>query len=155
MKSTCSIAVKNFLPHQDPMLMVDLISHLTPNEVITRFCIKSDNILMHNGRFQEAGLIENAAQTASCILGQHYYAKQKDKTQPKTIGYISVIKTFQILHLPAVDEILETKAKLISQHSLQDVDLCTIKVESFVVDKLVAFGELNLILRNNKQSTSK
>ena len=142
------IPIQHFLPHQEPMLLVDYIYELNAEEVTTHFLIHKEHIFVAENQLQEAGLIENAAQTCSCILGQKFYDTDEDHQHPKAVGYISSIKTFQINSLPQVDEILITKAILISKNSMQDFDMCTLKVESFVHDKLIAFGEINLILRS-------
>ena len=67
LKADNLINIHNFLPHRKPMLMADYILELTPETVITSFDIKPDNIFVFNNEFVEAGLIENAAQTAKTI----------------------------------------------------------------------------------------
>lgn len=67
------INIHHFLPHREPMLMVDFILELTPEKVVTSFEIKPENIFVDNNQFIEAGLIEHSAQTSSSILGQSFF----------------------------------------------------------------------------------
>jgi 3-hydroxymyristoyl/3-hydroxydecanoyl-(acyl carrier protein) dehydratase len=75
------INIHNFFPHREPMLMTDYILELTKEKVITSFEIKEDNIFVHNNEFVEAGLIENAAQTCSSILGQSFFENPEAETK--------------------------------------------------------------------------
>ena len=57
------IEIHEYLPHTEPMLMVDYITSLDREHVKTVFEIKAGNIFVENDVFCESGLIENAAQT--------------------------------------------------------------------------------------------
>ena len=48
------INIHNFLPHREPMLMVDYILELTPEKVVTSFDIKADNILKASSKSDDS-----------------------------------------------------------------------------------------------------
>jgi predicted hotdog family 3-hydroxylacyl-ACP dehydratase len=76
------------------------------DELVTRtyFRIQASNILVENGRFTEAGLVENIAQTAAARAG--YISTRSN--QPVKVGYIGSLKNLEIYHLPKVNDELET-----------------------------------------------
>ena len=88
------IDIKNFLPHRAPMLMVDHIYELSEQNVKTVFEIKEDNLFVENDFFAEVGLIENAAQTCSSIVGQSFFLDDNHELKKgvEVIGFISGIK---------------------------------------------------------------
>lgn len=136
--------IKNYLPHQPPMLMVDTVKQISNEEVLTDFFIKSDNIFVKNGLFTDVGLIENAAQTCSAISGQFYFTEdytQNCSVNPKVLGFISSIKKIQVFQLP--------KAILCSHSQTDQYSICVLKVHVFDEDTLFLEGELNLFLQNN------
>ena len=67
------IEISNFLPHRPPFLMLDKILLLTDEEVSASFLIKEDNLFVEHNYFNEMGLVENAAQTCSSIVGKSYF----------------------------------------------------------------------------------
>ncbi|MEN4759279.1 ABC transporter permease [Chryseobacterium sp. C39-AII1] len=139
------INIHNFLPHREPMLMADYILELTKEKVITSFEIKEDNIFVNNNEFVEAGLIENLAQTCSSILGQSFF--ENPATDTKVIGFITNIKKIEVFALPKVGDTIISKASLISQFE----NICQISCETFVDDKLLIKGEINLFIQEVKQ----
>ena len=142
------IPIHKFLPHLEPMLLVDYICDMTENFVQTHFEISENCLFVENNFLSEVALIENAAQTCSCILGQNYYLDNPNPDQPKAIGFISTIKSFSIFKLPQLKSWLETKASLKSKIQLDDFEMCTISVETFCQNELIAKGEINLILQD-------
>ena len=97
--------IKKYIPQREPMMMVDtLISH-SEETTISAFTIANDNVLVSNGKFTEAGLLENMAQTAA--LGKGYEFVEKGEKPP--LGFIGAVKNFKVFHLPKVNDILETQ----------------------------------------------
>lgn len=128
MNQNLDIHIPLFLPHQKPMLMVDTLESISEKKVCTRFTIHPDNLFVQNGLFQESGLIENAAQTSSCISAITYY--QTVNQRVPLIGFISAIKKLEILALPPVHSAITTEAELLhffhsDNHSLFQI-ACTI-----------------------------
>lgn len=143
--------IKNFLPHQPPMLMVDTVKRITADEVETEFYIAADNIFVQENFFSETGLIENAAQTCSAISGQFYFTEEKPQNctiHPQVLGFISSIKKIQIHQLPRKESIISSKAVLISHSQTDNYAICVLKVSVFNQDTLFLEGELNLFLQN-------
>lgn len=138
------INIHNFLPHREPMLMTDYILELTKEKVITSFEIKKDNIFVHNNEFVEAGLIENAAQTCSSILGQSFFENPEAET--KVIGFITNIKKIEIFTLPKVGDKIISKASLVSQFE----NICQIFCETFNDDELLIRAEITLFIQEVK-----
>lgn len=135
------INIHNFLPHREPMLMVDYILELTPEKVITSFEITSDNIFVYNDHFSEAGLIEHSAQTSSSILGQSFFENPESNT--KVIGFITNIKKIEVFGSPKVGDKIISKASLISKYE----NICQIFCETFLDDELLIRTEISLFIR--------
>lgn len=146
-----SIDIKDYLPHQEPMLMVDEYVDIDNQHVETIFEIKKDNIFVQNNIFLEAGLIENAAQTCSSIVGQSYFIDENNQEikDVVVIGFISTIKSIKIHNLPKVGDTLTTKAVLLSKFITDDYSLCTLSCQTFHKEKLLLEGEINLFLQEN------
>ena len=132
------IDIQHYLPHREPMLMVDSILEIGEGKVVTSFKILENNIFLHNNRFAEIGLIENMAQTCSAIVGQDIF--ENSEAQTRVIGFITNIKKINIFKTIAVNEVIITKAELISQFG----DICNINSKTFHNDELIAEGEINL-----------
>lgn len=147
-----NIAIQNFLPHRAPMLMVDFILELTTEKVITFFEIKTDNVFVQNNTFQEVGLIENAAQTCSAIVGQSFFLDQNEqvKEDVEVIGFISGIKKVSIYQLPNVGETIKTISSLSSRFDTEEYTICTMVCETFQEDVLLFEAEINLFIQEQK-----
>lgn len=145
------IDIKNYLPHQAPMLMVDKFVDIDNQHVETILGIKSDNIFVQNDIFAEAGLIENAAQTCSSIVAQGYFIDENNQEikDVVVIGFISTIKSIKVHSLPKVGDTLTTKAVLLSKFITDDYSLCTMSCKTFHKEKLLLEGEINLFLQEN------
>ena len=135
------INIHHFLPHREPMLMVDYILELTEENVVTSFLIKANNIFVHHDQLIEAGLIENSAQTCSSIVGQSFFEGSDSET--KVIGFITNIKKIEIFSLPKVGDTIISKASFISQYE----NICNIFCESFNNDELLIRAEINLFIQ--------
>lgn len=146
-----TIAIQDYLPHRAPMLMVDLILELSNQEVKTILEIKEDNIFVENNVFAEIGLVENAAQTCSAIVGQSFFLdeNQKVKEGVKVIGFISGMKKVKVYDLAKVGDVLHTNSTLISRFDSEGYCICTMNSESFVGDKLIFEAEMNLFIQEN------
>ena len=118
--------------------MVD--SLLLCDEHITRtsFRINEQNVLVVNGEFTEAGLMENIAQTAAARAG--YIATKTN--EPIAVGYIGAVKNFEIFRLPKVNEELITEIKI--ENQVFDVTIIsgTIKCN----DEVMAVCEMNIFI---------
>ena len=142
------IDIKNFLPHRQPMLMECKTPYLDSESVETHFDITEDCVFTDkNGRFSEAGLIENAAQACSAITGQDFFEDDDlEGKGNKVVGYISAIKKVEIYFLPQTGDTLITKAKLVSRYDTDEMSICTIEASSFTNDDLVVNCILNFMI---------
>lgn len=144
------IDIKNYLPHLQPMLMVDAIEHICLERVLTHFEIKDDCIFIENNCLSASGLIENAAQTCSSISGQHYFDKEpsaESQGNPDVLGFISSIKKITIHKLPEIGTKIQTEANLVTQVQMSEYSICTLKVTAYHLDTLFLEGEMNLFLQ--------
>jgi 3-hydroxymyristoyl/3-hydroxydecanoyl-(acyl carrier protein) dehydratase len=145
------VDIKRYLPHRDPMLMVDLILKMDNENVDTVFEIKEDNIFIQNNFFVEAGLIENMAQTCSSIVAKDYLVDEnnQDIDGVDVVGFISAIKTLKIFSLPKVGDVIITKASLVSKFVSDSYSLCTMKCQTFADQELLLEGEITLFIQEN------
>lgn len=130
------------------MLMVDGMYNVLAESVETSFEIKSDCIFVSDGKLTETGLIENAAQTCSGIVGKSFF--DEDDTEGvsnELIGFISAIKSVQIYELPSLNQTIITKANLVSRFDSDSYSICAIKcvIKSGAV--LLAESEMNLLIK--------
>lgn len=147
-----SINMNDYLPHREPMLMVDKIIEMNSEYVETIFKIREDNIFVQNGFFVEAGLIENAAQTCSSIVAKGFYVDENncDKEEVKVVGFISALKSLKIHALALVGDTIKNRAALVSTFVTDDYILCTMKCETFLGERLILEGEINLFIQETK-----
>jgi predicted hotdog family 3-hydroxylacyl-ACP dehydratase len=150
------IDIQKYLPHREPMLMVDMIVAINDEFVETVFTLKNNNIFIENNIFAEAGLIENAAQTCSSIVAKGFYVDENDQDieDVEVIGFISALKTLKIHSLPHVGDTITTKAVLASTFVTDDYTLCTMKCETFCKEALLLEGEINLFIQQIKSIVS-
>ena len=143
------IDIKSYLPHRAPMLMVDWIVALDHQSVETTFTVHPDNIFVQDGFFAETGLIENAAQTCSSIVGKGYKVDEnnQDKEGVEVMGFISALKVLKIHALPPVGSTINSKSVLVSQFTTDDYTLCTMKCQTYNGAELLLDGEINLFIR--------
>lgn len=144
-----AIDIHSYLPHRAPMLMVDFIVDITAEKAETVFTIKEDNFFLDNGVFCEAGLIENAAQTCSSIVGKSYLVDDQAKDIPNVdvIGFISSIRTVKIHKLPRLGSTITTVAYLISRYDTGGYTTCMVNCKSYCNDELLLEGEINLFIQ--------
>lgn len=102
--------IENYIPQKAPIVMVgELISS---DENATVSCLKIDaaNIFVEDGQLEEAGIIENIAQTAALRMG--YHASQTDSDNQPPVGFIGAISRLKIFNHPNVGEVLSTKVEV-------------------------------------------
>ncbi|HET8737730.1 MAG TPA: ABC transporter permease [Pricia sp.] len=147
-KARYDINIKNFLPHREPMLMATVTSYLDEDSVVTHFEIKKDCIFLDAaGHLSETGLIENAAQASTAIVGQSYFEDDDlEGAGNKLVGYISAIKKAEIFELPEAGELLVTKARLVSRYDTGTMSLCTVTSSTFRNDDLIVDCTFNFLI---------
>lgn len=140
-----NIAIQKYLPHRQPMQMVDTITQISSTDIKTLFLVSGDCIFVKNNYLCESGLIENMAQTCSAVVGQFYFTdSDPDK---RIIGYISAIKTLHINQLPEVLQTVRTEAEQISRYDAEGYSLCGMRCNAYHNDTLLASAEMNLFIK--------
>jgi 3-hydroxyacyl-[acyl-carrier-protein] dehydratase len=130
--------ITQFIPHRDPFVMVDKLLEHSSEHVVSGFWIYPNNVLVTDGFFQEAGIIENMAQTVALHSG---YEAVNKKLPPK-VGFIAAIKDFKLYNLVPVGQELITTTTV--THNMGDILIIRGKSEYLGVS--VASCEMRLFL---------
>ena len=147
------IDISNFLPHRSPFLFLDKILILNDEEVLASFLIKEDNLFVENNYFNEMGLVENAAQTCSSIVGKSYFDDDDTKGEgAKLIGFISAVKKITAFSCPKVGSTIISKAKLASRFDTDNYSVCALECNIFEGSTLLISCEMNLIIKDLKEA---
>ena len=103
--------IRALIPQKAPFVMVGKLLYADETTTRSSFMITDDNVFVKDGVFQEAGLMENIAQTAALRAG--YMAQKDDK--PVETGYIGAVKDFEVFGLPKVGNELTTEISIQNQ----------------------------------------
>ncbi len=145
-----NLANKNFeafLPHRGVMLMVKDLIAIDEETVTSGFPIEAGGVFIENGFMCASGLIENAAQTSTAIVGQGYFLKDDVTGESnKLVGYINAIKKVEIFQLPKVGDYITTKATLLSRFDTDSMCICNIQCGTFIKEKLIVDCTFNFII---------
>lgn len=95
----------DLIPQRPPFLLIDELVSIEDNIITCSFTIPNGHVLVESGKLNEAGLVENIAQTAAA--GNGYAAKENGMNIPD--GFIAGIKNLKIYTLPSVNNKLFTK----------------------------------------------
>jgi predicted hotdog family 3-hydroxylacyl-ACP dehydratase len=104
--------VKTIIPQQTPFVMIDRLVHFDTVFTRTEFEIQPDNMFVEEGKFLEAGLIENIAQTCAARLGYINTVLLKDGVH---LGFIGAMKSLIINKLPEVQSKLDTTIEVVNE----------------------------------------
>lgn len=130
------------------MLMVSSVLAIDETTVTTEFYITEDCVFLKNGFLAEIGLIENAAQAASGVIGQSFFEKDDIEGKGnKLVGYLSSIKKAEIFALPKVKDRIVTKARLISRVDTGVMTLCSLTAKTYLEEELIVSSTMNFIIR--------
>jgi len=145
------IDISNFLPHRPPFLMVDKILTLDDENVSASFKIEKDCIFIKNNQFNELGLVENAAQTCSAIVGRSYFEDDDIEGKgTKLIGFISAIKKIEVYAYPTIGNTIISKANLESRFDINGFSICALKCHIFENENKLLSCEMNLVIQELK-----
>lgn len=135
------IDITDILPQRPPFIMVDRLTYYDPRKATTLYTVREGHFFCAGGKFEEAGLVENIAQTCAARTGyKTKYDPQGDNTIK--IGFIGAIKKMDIRRAPHTGEQLETTIVVV-----EDV-FSTILVEAKVEigGEVIATCEMKLFL---------
>jgi len=128
------------IPQKPPFVMVGKLLYTDVNTTRSSFYIDEDNVFVKNSLFQEAGLMENIAQTAALNAG--YLAQVENK--PVAVGYIGAVTGFEVFALPkAGDEII---TEVSGQNQIFDIIVVSGKV--WLNGDLIAQCEMKVFSKN-------
>ena len=129
------------------MLMVDTllsIDEASPHKPTYKVLV-DDNVL------SESGLIENAAQTCSAIVGKSYFDEEDvEGRNTKLVGFISGVKSFNIIKLPQLNETIVTTANLISRFDADGYSICALNCSIENTEIVLAKCVMNLFIKEVK-----
>jgi predicted hotdog family 3-hydroxylacyl-ACP dehydratase len=130
--------ILTLIPQKPPFLMVDRLVYSDDNITRTSFVIPAENLLVVDGKFTAAGLMENIAQTAAA--GQGNLARIENR--PIDIGFIDSVKDLEIFALPQIGDELLTEVKF--ETRLLNAAIVTGKV--YCCEKLMAQCEMKIFI---------
>ena len=143
------IDILDLLPQRPPLIMIDRLTYFDPLVVKTVFTIQDEHLFCNNGRLEEAGLIENIAQTCAARTGYEVKMQLRGDGSIK-IGYIGMIKQMEIFRNPLVGEQLETTVEIV-----EDVFSTTlVATEVKVGDELIATCEMKIFLTDTNSQVN-
>ena len=130
--------IEDFIPHRPPFVMIDNL--ISVNEALfeSDFSVSESNVLVESGFLQEAGLIENIAQTCAASFG--FLDKEKDG-QPK-IGFIGAISRLELFELPPVTSKINTV--VIPTHQLGNIIMVT--GQNFLDGRMLLTCEMKIVI---------
>jgi len=133
--------ILSLIPQKPPFVMIDQLQYSDETVSRSSFRITAENIFTIKGRFAEAGLLENIAQTAAARAG--YMAHLENK--PVGIGYIGSVKDLEIFGLPQTNDELLTEIKI--EDKVFNISVISGKV--WCNDKLIAQCEMKVFMRGD------
>jgi len=136
-----NVDILDLLPQRPPIIMIDELTYFDSVIVKTVFTIKDEHIFCKDGRFEEAGLVENIAQTCAARTGYEVRSGLKGDGAIK-IGFIGMIKQMEILRSPLVGEQLETTVEIVED--IFSTTLVATKVE--INKELIATCDMKIYL---------
>lgn len=128
-----------YLPQRPPFVMIDDLVKADEISILSRFTVRAGHLLVKYGCFNEAGLVENMAQTAAAGTG---FAAQQSGSEPP-VGFIGALKNLQVNELPAVGAELITEVIFVTQVMNAHIVQATVKCE----ERIVATCELKIFLQ--------
>ncbi|MCW3785547.1 hypothetical protein [Plebeiibacterium sediminum] len=133
--------IEELIPQRPPFVFVDKVMNFSEGSVTTSFEIKQDGTLVFDGFMQEAGLIENIAQSAAALEG----CNAKSNNCKVKVGFIGSVKNLEISRSPKVGEILETQVNILTNAMGVNVAEGIVKSSDEIVAKCV----LNIFLKED------
>lgn len=113
--------VTDYLPHREPMIMIDRLLGIKDGVIMGELLIRPDNpFVTEAGEMLLGGAVEHMAQTAG--LGTAYQLENKSgprdasKTGQGEFGFIVNIRSIQYARLPRLGETLRTEAYTMTQN---------------------------------------
>lgn len=135
--------IHDLLPQRPPFVMVDRLTHYDEKSAQSTFTIREGNLFCTGGRMEEAGLIENMAQTCAARMGYRSRTEPQDDDTVR-VGFIGAIRGITIVRAPLVGEVLTTTVEV--KEEIFSTSLVETKVE--VGGEVIASGSMKIFLTN-------
>ena len=133
-------AITDYIPQRPPMVMIDELIEADGESAVSSFHILPSTIFITDGKFSEAGLVENIAQTAAVMLG-HQCAL---KNIPVSIGFIAAVKDLKINFVPEINSVIQTKVRI--TNTVMNVTIIEGKVEQ--LNNTLCTCEMKILITN-------
>ncbi|HEY4288588.1 MAG TPA: 3-hydroxyacyl-ACP dehydratase [Puia sp.] len=132
--------ILSLLPHRPPFVMIDELLFADSVSSRTSYRVSPDNVFTENGKWSEAGLLENMAQTVAAGAG--YMARSSNEAVK--VGFIGAVKNFVVGDLPFVGD------QLITEITITDTVFNMVRVEGVIScnGSPIASGELNIFIND-------
>ena len=134
--------ITSLIPQKAPFVMISSLIAISEKKARSGFKVSNDNVFVKDNIFQEAGLMENIAQTAALRAGYNSTAEKKGIT----LGYIGAVKELEIFSLPVTGDELETEVIVEDQI----FNMTIISGQVWIKGKLIASCKINVITQENK-----
>lgn len=133
--------ILELLPQRPPFVMVDRLTYDDETSTRSIFTLRDGNLFCSGGRMEEAGLIENMAQTCAARMG--YRARTEPQSDGMVrVGFIGAIRGITIVRVPLVGEVLTTTVEV--KEEIFSTSLVETKVE--IGDEVIASGSIKIFL---------
>lgn len=129
----------DLIPQRPPMILIDALVKATDTEFESVLTVTAENLFVKDHQLQEAGLVENIAQTSAAGFGR----KHVMKNQPIPIGFIGAVQNLNIVQLPQVDDQLKTVVHL--THTVGNISV--VKGTVYNQDRIAAECDMKLFLK--------
>lgn len=128
--------IQELIPQRPPFVMIDELVSTDEVKTVSRLTVSNSNIFCREGKFLEAGMVENIAQTAAARAG--YVSVSQNRKPP--VGFIGAVKNLQVHFNPKEGDVLNTEMSVINQ--IMDVAIIYGKV--FCNGKIAAECEMKI-----------
>ncbi len=132
-------SVDELIPQKAPFVFIDEVIEFAETSITTSFEVKPEACFVADGKLQEAGLIENMAQTAAALEGCN--AKHKD--EKVKVGFIGSVKQLKIHQVALVGQVLTTTIKVVTNAMGINVVDGEVKIDDYTI----ASCTLNIFLQ--------
>lgn len=133
------IDILELIPQRPPILMIDKLLSFDEMITTTKLQVREDNIFFENGKFFEAGIIENFAQTCAARMG---YINKVINNDEVRLGFIGAIKNLKINFFPSLGDEIETKIEVKSEY----FNITLVEAQSVCKGQVVAECEMKISL---------
>jgi predicted hotdog family 3-hydroxylacyl-ACP dehydratase len=130
--------IEQLIPQRPPMVLIDALEEADEQGGQSCFEVKEGGVFVVEGSFQEAGLLENMAQTAAAWSGMRAYRERR----PPDIGFIGGLGKVGILNNPPVGARLTTRIRIL--HEVMNATIAEGTV--FLEGEIIASCELKIFL---------